>query len=350
MVLKIDFEKAFDKVKWDFVLEVLKCMNFDQKWLEWISAIFRSSKISILVNGTPSDEFTPTQGLRQGDPLSPLLFNLVGEVLAKLLERASELHIIKGISMPNCQITVTHLQFADDVILFLHPDINSVFGIKRVLQCFQIISGLKINFSKSALYGYGQSDESTRSWASCLGCEVGVGPLRYLGAVIGSSPSSIRFWNPLLQKIRKKMQALDSTTLSMAGRTILLKSAIDSIPTYWFNLFRIPSSIVNQIEKDRRRFLWSGSINQASNRKLHLLNWEKVCTPKDWGGLGLTPVRLRNNVLLAKWVWRAQKERGLFWNKIISDRYGKAWNFDLNLISPKNCSPIIKSIIAITNN
>lgn len=345
VVLKIDFEKAFDKIKWDFVFEVLRSMNFDPKWVDWISAVFHSSKISILVNGSPSPEFSPSQGLRQGDPLSPLIFNLVGEVLAKMLEKAAQSKIIQGITLPNCENPITHLQFADDVVLFSAPDTSSIIGIKRVLQCFQIISGLKINFSKSALYGYGQKSEKTEAWAHFLGCEVGKGPLKYLGATLGSPPSSINYWTPLLNKLQSKIQSYDSSTLSIAGRIVLLKAAIDSIPTYWFNLFKIPSGVVKRIEKMRRLFLWGGTSGTGAKRKIHLLNWEKICSPKSRGGLGLVPIQLRNKVLLAKWVWRAYKERGFFWNKIMVERYGRGWNYDLNLLNSSSCSPIVKSIV-----
>lgn len=345
VVLKIDFEKAFDNIRWGFVFEVLRSINFDSKWIDWISSIFESSRISVIVNGAPSEEFSPTKGLRQGDPLSPLLFNLIGEVLAKLLDRASNLHIFSGVSLPSYSSPITHLQFADDVILFLKPDCNSIIGVKRVLQTFQVLSGLKINFSKSSLYGYGQSDDNTRNWASLLGCEVGKGPLKYLGAELGSSPKLLKYWSPLVNKVHSKIKSYDASTLSVAGRLVLLKSAIDSIPTFWFSLYKIPSGIVSQIEKARRKFLWSGSTLPGAKKKLHLLNWERVCTPKSCGRLGLVPIQLRNKVLLAKWVWRAYKERGFFWNKFISARYGRAWNYDLNLVNSKSCSPIIKSIV-----
>lgn len=126
LVFKIDFEKAFDKIRWNFVFEVLQKMNFASRWIDWISSIFNSSTISILVNGSPTAEFSPSRGLRQGDPLSPLLFNLVGEVLAMLLNRASDLQIINGVLLPNCEKPLTHLQFADDVVLFLSHDVNSI--------------------------------------------------------------------------------------------------------------------------------------------------------------------------------------------------------------------------------
>lgn len=85
LIFKIDFEKAFDRVKWDFVYDILKAMNFGSKWIDWLRNLFESSRISVLVNGAPTEEFNPSRGLRQGDPLSPLLFNLVGEGLSSLL-------------------------------------------------------------------------------------------------------------------------------------------------------------------------------------------------------------------------------------------------------------------------
>ena len=81
LILKLDFEKAFDTVNWKFLLSVMRSMNFAKKWIKWIQAILTSARVSILVNGEPTREFIPARGLRQGDPLSPLLYNIVGEVL-----------------------------------------------------------------------------------------------------------------------------------------------------------------------------------------------------------------------------------------------------------------------------
>lgn len=88
LILKIDFEKAFDSVKWSFLFEVLQEFGFGKKWKSWLEAIFKSARLSVLINGSPSKEFSIGRGLRQGDPLSPLLFILVGEVLHLLLEKS----------------------------------------------------------------------------------------------------------------------------------------------------------------------------------------------------------------------------------------------------------------------
>lgn len=125
-------------------------MGFPSNWIEWVRAIFVSSKISVLVNGSPTKEFSPIRGLRQGDPLSPLLFNLIREVLSKMLSVANDKKVFYGILLPNCRKELTHLQFADDIIIFIKNDPSSIKAVKRVLQCFQVLSGLKINFQIAA--------------------------------------------------------------------------------------------------------------------------------------------------------------------------------------------------------
>ena len=348
VILKIDFEKAFDSVSWDFVLQVLNHMGFSVQWLSWISAIFSSSRVSVLVNGAPTDEFVPSRGLRQGDPLSPLLFNLVGEAFSRLITKASDLNVLSGIALPRCEVPISHLQFADDVVMFLEADKNSIVGVKRVLQCFQIVSGLKINFAKSCLYGYSLDEDIVKSWANILGCSVGRGAMSYLGATLGSSPSNLRFWDPLIRKIKAKIESLDATSISIAGRVIILQSVMDNIPSYWLNLFKIPEGIVKQVELIRRRFLWG--YKQDSKRKIHLLAWHKICLPKSKGGLGIGSMRIRNMVMLSRWWGKAYSQRGRGWNKLLSNRYGPGWNYDLNLVNVNRCSPIVKGIVSVKSS
>lgn len=152
IILKLDFAKAFGSVNRNFLVDAMKIMNFDPGWINWIKSILSSARSSILINGSPSKEFEMHQGLRQGDPISPLLFNIVGEMLHLLLVKAETLGIIKGISLTSTT-TISHLQYADDTILFLKDDSVSIQGIKAVLTIFQAISSLKINFHKSFLYG-----------------------------------------------------------------------------------------------------------------------------------------------------------------------------------------------------
>ena len=348
VILKLDFEKAFDIVRWDFLLEVLEVMNFGAKWINWIHNILSSARIAVLVNGTPSEEFSPGRGLRQGDPLSPLLFNLISEVLSKLLSKALEKEIFKGISCPGGSM-ISHLQFADDTLLFIDSDPKSIRGLKRVLSCFELISGLKINYDKSNIYGFHEDHRVISDWSSILGCKIGTGPFKYLGTTIGLSPRRLNFWTPLIHKIRNQLLSWNSADLLVAGKLVLLKASLDSIPTYWLALYEIPKAILNLIEKTRRDFLWGSE--SGGKRKMHLIAWEKICHPRNAGGLGVRSIKAKNHALLAKWWWRCYSERNRSWNKFLTSVYGLTFHYDLkNLLPSKLCSPIVKSFLNIHKN
>lgn len=161
------------------------------------------------------------QGLRQGDPLSPLLYNLIGEMLHQFLEKACSKGIFQGVRIPNSQ-EISHLQFADDTILFIKDSTESVMGIKAVLKLFEVASGLKINFHKSFVYGTRENAHQLCYWATLLGSNVGTWPINYLGATLGNSPRNINFWEPLIQNFHSKMKKWRTLDISMAGRIILL--------------------------------------------------------------------------------------------------------------------------------
>lgn len=343
LILKIDFAKAFDSIKWDFMFHVLEIMRFDPKWIAWIRSLFESSRVSVLVNGSPTEEFRPSRGLRQGDPLSPLLFNLIGEVLSCMLNSAHGNGLFEGVAIQGSRVKITHLQFADDVILFLKNDTKSVQGIKVTLKIFELTSGLQINYGKSKLYGFNESPEQMKQWAECFGCTIGTECFTYLGATIGRSPRKLLFWKPLEQKIAAKLQHWNSSNISMAGRLVLLQSVLDSTPMYWFGLYKMPKKTIQLIDKQRRHFLWGGKTDGP--RKLHLLNWDRLCTPKSVGGLGIAPLEARNNSLLSRWWWRFYSQRDQLWNKILASKYGPHLRFNLSLISGQSgMSPIIQDI------
>lgn len=181
-----------------------------------------------------------------------------------------------------------------------------------MLQCFQLLSGLRINFQKSSLFGFNESQETIQYCASILGCNVENGAFKYLGNIICSNPAKSAYWNHLLSKVKNKLDNWHAENHSITGKLILMKATLDSIPIFWFNLFLVPGKVLNELEKLRRRFLW-GASTDGSN-KPHSISWEKVCVPKEEGGLGITSLKIRNWSLVAKWVWRAHSERGRLWN------------------------------------
>ena len=352
VILKLDFEKAFDTINWDFLMDTMRAMNFDQTWCCWIRTLLESIRISILINGQPTKEFKPERGLRQGDPISPLLFNLAGEVLSSLLRTANQKEVFKGIKLSSCSEQITHLQFADDTIIFFDGTLESAMGIKRILQSFQLLSGLKINYGKSSLYSSNRFSANMKELAEVLNCSIGSWTMNYLGMPIGVSSRRRVFWEPLIKKLKSKMAKWKTDSLNQAGRLTLVKSVIDSAPIYWLNLHQMPKSICDQIERIRRDFLWGRGDNSSSeSRKLHLMAWDKICKPKNYGGLGLVPMRIRNLALLGKWYYKWERERNRSWNKWIREKYGMTNHCSLSEcpISSK-FSDSMRSIVSVSKD
>ena len=120
VVCKLDIEKAYDHVNWEALFYLLGWMGFRLKWRRWIKACITSVCFSVLVNGSPEGFFGSSRGLRQGDPLSPLLFLLIMEVLSRLL-KTEECNLFRGFhvgSVNSVGVRISHMLFADDTILF----------------------------------------------------------------------------------------------------------------------------------------------------------------------------------------------------------------------------------------
>ncbi|KAL4370540.1 hypothetical protein AHAS_Ahas06G0076000 [Arachis hypogaea] len=131
--IKLDMAKAYDRIEWCFLKEVMILMGFSQRWVNLIQRCVSTVTFSILVNGIPSKPFLLTRGLRQGDPLSPYLFILCAEVLSRLLIKAQNSEIIRGIRVARQAPQINHLFFADDSILFSRASDQDIQGIKEVL-------------------------------------------------------------------------------------------------------------------------------------------------------------------------------------------------------------------------
>nr|GEW45804.1 RNA-directed DNA polymerase, eukaryota [Tanacetum cinerariifolium] len=194
MIFKIDFEKAFDSVRWDFLDDTLVKFGFGSKWRGWIQGCLNSAKGSILVNRSPTLEFKFHKGLKQGDPLSPFLFILIMESLHFLFSQIINAGLFKGIRIDN-SLTLSHLFYADDAVFIGKWDRSNLITITNMLKCFFMASGLKINIHKSKIMGIGVPHEDVISAANLIGCSTLSRPLNYLGVKVGGSSSRINYWD-----------------------------------------------------------------------------------------------------------------------------------------------------------
>jgi hypothetical protein len=159
VILKLDFEKAYDKVSWPFLEEVMRRKGFDELWIHWIKCAVKGGRVCIDLNGKRGEFFRSFKGLRQGDPLSPLLFNLMADALSTMLSRASVAGVIQGLVPNLIDGGLTHLQYADDTVIFLSFSPENLLNIRLILSCYEAMSGMKINFDKSEVFTMGLSEE-----------------------------------------------------------------------------------------------------------------------------------------------------------------------------------------------
>ena len=153
---------------------------------------------------------------------------------------------------------VSHLQFADDTLLFMEADRTCFLNFLRILEVFRSISGLRVNLNKSTILGINTDPIILQELATLSSCEIGELPIKYLGIPLGGNPRKIDFWDPVLTKIAKRLDGWKKAFLSSGGRLTLIHFVLDSIPIYYLSLFKSPISVINSMEKIMRDFLWDG--------------------------------------------------------------------------------------------
>jgi exonuclease III len=249
LLFKVDFEKAFDSIDWRYLDAVLLKMGFPTLWRKWIKECIGTASASVLVNGSPTDEFNLERGLRQGDPLSPFLFLLAAEGFNVLMESFLLHNIFTGYKVgASDPVVVSHLQFADDTLILGEKSWANIRAMRAVLLLFEALSGLKVNFSKSQLVGVNVSSSWLAEAALVLNCNVGSLPFVYLGLPIGGNARRLAFWEPVLNRIKSRLSVWNCKHLSLGGRLVLLKSVLSSLPVYALSFFKAPSGIVSSIE------------------------------------------------------------------------------------------------------
>ncbi|RVW38193.1 LINE-1 reverse transcriptase-like [Vitis vinifera] len=188
VLCKLDIEKAYDHVNWKFLIAVLRKMGFGEKLINRIEWCISTVKFFVLINGSPSDFFQSSRGLRQGDLLSPYLFVIAMEVFSCLLRRAISGGYLFGWRVRGKsgeRILILHLLFADDTLVFCEASQDQMTYLSWLLMWFQACSSLRINLEKSELIPVGRVHD-IEDLALKLGCKMGGLPSCYLGLPLGA--------------------------------------------------------------------------------------------------------------------------------------------------------------------
>ncbi|XP_077225232.1 uncharacterized protein LOC143859080 [Tasmannia lanceolata] len=246
-------------------------MGFNDKWCSWVKECIQKASFSVLVNGSPVGFFQSTNGIRQGDPLSPLLFSLCMEMFSISINEAIT---NSEVSTPFSQgeISISHLLFADDMLVFAEATPQSALGVKRCIQRFNHCSELEVNINKSEIFFTEKAKQVSTSISSILSIPEGQFPIKYLGLPLISTRLRISDCTMLISKIQKRIAGWANRCLSRAGRVELAKTVLNSFQLYWSASFNLPSTILDKIEQIIRNFIWAGH----SQRKVihaNILDW-----------------------------------------------------------------------------
>ncbi|GKD41501.1 RNA-directed DNA polymerase, eukaryota, reverse transcriptase zinc-binding domain protein, partial [Tanacetum coccineum] len=269
--------------------------------VNWIMTCVSSSAFSIKINGQPYGYFKGARGLRQGDPISPYLFTIVMEVLnlimMKNIEEDGKFKYHAGCK----DLKITHLCFAYDLMVLCHGDTHSISLVKKSLNEFSKYSGLLPNLKKSTVF-FGSINENLKSeLLKIVLFVVGTLLMKYLGVPLLVKCLGVNYCKILIERVQKRI------------------------------VYLLPKTVVKEIKKVMKNFLWGSSGNSSGKAKTA---WKVVCRPKDQGGLGIKPLGEWNEVLLMKNLWKIVVQKQTLWVKWVNRvklKGRSVWDIDIDV-------------------
>jgi hypothetical protein len=226
LALKIDISKAFDTLEWSFLLKVFHCFGFNDVFCNWIHVILQSAFLSISVNGKAEGYLNCSRGVRQGDPISPLLLCLAEDVLSRGISNLVNSGVLDQIKGTRHFKVPSHTFYADDLMVFCKGKLSGLKELKKLFNNYALQSGQVISTAKSTIYSGSITHGRLNIIVDLLNFKVGALPFNYLGVPIFKGKPKSSYLQPVADKIASKLIAWKASLLSMAGRVQLVKSVI----------------------------------------------------------------------------------------------------------------------------
>ena len=220
----------------------MRCQGFDERWLSWIQAIFNTATSSVLLNGVPGRNFACKRGVRQGDPLSPILFVDGADLLQSMVNNlASEGALTAPLPIPNSDYPI--VQYADDTLIIVQACPQQLLSLKNLLLRFALVTGLQVNYSKTCMMPLNINTQRLDELAGFFGCATATLPFPYLGLPLGTTRPSVSDLSPMVDQVERRLNA-SARFLDYGGRLTLVQSVLSSLPTHYLCSLKIPKTII----------------------------------------------------------------------------------------------------------
>ncbi len=322
----IDFEKAFDTVKWSFLFQSLETMNFGPYFISWIKVLYTDICSCCMNNGRTSTYFNPSRGIRQGCPISSLLFIIVAEILSVSLKTSQS---VSGITIDNDEFLIS--QLADDTTLFLKNK-ESLDSAIDLIERFHNVSGLKLNKNKTKIFHLGNTNHRPNESMhfKCLGIEF----------LYKELDMSVKNFEDKFAKFKSILNIWSQRDLTIKGKIAVVRSLAITQLLYSSSLLYVPDSFIDKVDKAIVNFVWSNKtpkiksstmVSEIANGGMKMPNfqymirsqkimWVQRILSQDskWKRLALKLMNIREEDLLLKHSPKlSDNARSLFYNQVL---------------------------------
>ncbi|KAI3446364.1 hypothetical protein Pfo_003029 [Paulownia fortunei] len=305
VVFKLDMAKAYDRK-----------MGFPTSWISYVRHCIENCWFTVLINGVPTGFFKSSRGLKQGDPISPLLFVLAADFLSRGLDALFREH--EDMYYRNQALRITHLSYADDIIIFSNCEKACLIRLMEFLTLYSKVSGQSININKSSFVVSKKCPSPLIQRVHHItGFLHTALPITYLGAPLYKGNKKCALYQDLIGKMRKRLQGWEKITLSHGDRLALIKSTLSTMPLYLIQVLHPPKMVIHTIEQIMARFFWGST---GAQKRMHWISWNTICSLVEEGGLGIRKIEHVVKAFSLKLWWRFRTTTSL-WASYMLQKY-----------------------------